>query len=46
MNRWLYTPAADMRARNMMIALEWICDTRLSVTPSTEPISAKVMPSS
>lgn len=40
------SPAAANRERNMITAFEWICDTRLSVTPSTSPISARVMPSS
>lgn len=39
-------PAADICERNMRIALEWIWDTRLSVTPRTDPISASVIPSS
>jgi len=39
-------PAAVSRERSMITAFEWICDTRLSVTPSTDPISARVMPSS
>lgn len=39
-------PAADICDRSIKIAFEWICDTRLSVTPSTAPISASVIPSS
>ena len=34
-------PAADMRDRRCSTDLVWICDTRLSVTPSTSPISAQ-----
>lgn len=40
------TPEAVSRARRCSTALVWICETRLSVTPSTEPISASVRPSS
>lgn len=40
------TPAAVSRARRCSTALVWICDTRLSVTPSTVPISASVRLSS
>ena len=40
------TPEAVSRARRCSTALVWICDTRLSVTLSTEPISARVSPSS
>jgi hypothetical protein len=39
-------PAAAMRARRWMTDLVWIWDTRLSVTPSTCPISLRVRPSS
>ena len=40
------TPDAVSRERRCSTALVWICDTRLSVTPSTDPISASVRPSS
>ena len=40
-----YAPVAANRARNKMTALEWIWETRLSVTPRTSPISARVIPS-
>ena len=40
------TPAAASRDRRWSTDLVWICDTRLSVTPSTRPISASVRPSS
>lgn len=33
------------RVRSVRTALAWICETRLSVTPRTWPISASVMPS-
>ena len=36
---------AAMRERNWSTALVWIWHTRLSVTPSTSPISARVRPS-
>ena len=39
-------PEADSRDRSCSTALVWICDTRLSVTPTTRPISASVRPSS
>ena len=34
------------RAEELGYESVWICETRLSVTPSTEPISASVRPSS
>ncbi len=40
------TPAADRRERRCSTDLVWICETRLSVTPRTWPISARVRPSS
>ena len=40
------TPAAVNRDRRWSTDLVWICDTRLSVTPKTWPISASVSPSS
>ena len=40
------TPAADSRDRRCSTDLVWIWDTRLSVTPRTCPISARVSPSS
>ncbi len=40
------TPAAVRRERRCSTDLVWICETRLSVTPSTVPISARVSPSS
>ena len=39
-------PAAERRDLNMITAFEWICETRLSVTPRTSPISERVIPSS
>ncbi len=40
------TPAALIRERRCSTDLVWICDTRLSVTPMTSPISESVRPSS
>ena len=39
-------PARWSRERNCRTALAWICEMRLSVTPSASPISASVRPSS
>ncbi len=40
------TPAAVIRARRWSTDLVWICGTRLSLTPSTRLIWARVRPSS